>query len=80
MTHDCARAHFSSPIASPAAALASCDLNPSLRTAPCPYFVRHACTQYDGPDPLYDVFGLTFAVDVPRPGGGMATVPLKPGA
>mgnify|MGYP001807683614 CR=1 FL=1 len=34
--------------------------------------------QYDGPEPLADVFGLTFSVDVER-FGAIETVPLKPG-
>ncbi|GLC36844.1 hypothetical protein PLESTB_000776500 [Pleodorina starrii] len=34
--------------------------------------------EYDGPEPLDEVFGLTFSVDVDR-FGALETVPLKPG-
>ncbi|KAG2436520.1 hypothetical protein HXX76_006818 [Chlamydomonas incerta] len=39
--------------------------------------LRHIL-EYDGPEPLADVFGLTFSVDVER-FGAIETVPLKPG-
>ncbi|GFR50165.1 hypothetical protein Agub_g12331, partial [Astrephomene gubernaculifera] len=37
-----------------------------------------ALLEYDGPDPMADVFGLTFSVDVDR-FGRMESLPLKPG-